>query len=1184
MSQAKFIVQKENENSFTLICNIPIHQMMESFTLKNNLDSIINVYFYYKIDQIILEFISLNGESIKPFSLNGVYLLFNGNELLFEENDFDIQSIGNDLSIEDKEKSLNLSNLSNRCHYSISLIKLLNYIQENNIFDLDLQGYLRLHIKIQFINENNKEINQKDNEINDNIENQSIEESFELIEENIESLEENIEDFSSIDGNSSILDVGDENKVYDSEETDEDFELSESGNLSEYMNNDESINVISSEHNESYYIQQTNAYVGLENQGATCYLNSLLQSLFHLRILNRIISDIPLKKSLNTETTSSKLTIEESLIQNNSILALQSLFYEMTKEDKSSKGYIATTNNLTKSFGWDEEDVFEQHDVQELFSILLDKLENELKASSLPNSISMLFEGKEIHYVKCFNVPSESKLEQTVRDIQLPIEGCSTLYEGFDKYTEAENLVGQNQYRTEKYGLQDAKKGIIFKSFPPILVIHLKRFKFDETIFNYVKINDKFEFYDRINLSKYLVNSNNSDADYVLFSVMVQSGSMEMGHYYNFVRPFSELLENDLTNQKSEMDLINQAKWYKFDDEYVYEVDSRYAIESNYGAKNSHSSAYMLIYIRTSQIREIITPFKRVDFPLHVRQIVSKLQDTREMKRVKLEQTKNRAYFEIYTDNYILMRSRLTLLNGIIPYKPNQNGNGSYNGVKLSESEVAEYSPKVVTISKNSTFSELIKSIQQKMEIDTTIPLRIWVFEERKNGTLRPLRFLTPSSLESKLYEIPIFSYSKHSSKVLNHKLFVQFLEKENADSMKIHLSASNQSEYNDKILLFLKTFTYQGLRYAKSVTVSPSLKLIEFIQNSKYESIVEELKPNNLKIKDLNSTVSESGLIDGDIIVLIEKGIPISSVNDYFYNVAYNVRIRLVPHGEKGNEYIVYERTDLLYESFCKKISEVINWPSDCIRFYGYNEDDECYLTIPFKSNTNYVKELLQYQTGNFHLEYELLNESASIREQKKEIKVYFFDGRKIIQVLDICCYLDTKLLDAIINLGYDLPPKESSNMQFVSVYQNKIRKIYPITVTLNQIENENSLYNDFPKSYIRIEYIPSKPKEILINDCYIIEIVYFYDFMGKINYDDIPFLMAIDIKWTAKMLRSKILENLSSKAAERQKNARIALFKSNGSRIYVKDKDILQEKLNDISYIGLEKISTQPKQLKIS
>jgi ubiquitin carboxyl-terminal hydrolase 7 len=64
-------------------------------------------------------------------------------------------------------------------------------------------------------------------------------------------------------------------------------------------------------------------------------------------------------------------------------------------------------------------------------------------------------------------------------DIQLNVKGMKNLYESFKDYVAVETLDGENKYQAEGLGLQDAKKGIIFESFPPVLHLQLKRFEYD---------------------------------------------------------------------------------------------------------------------------------------------------------------------------------------------------------------------------------------------------------------------------------------------------------------------------------------------------------------------------------------------------------------------------------------------------------------------------------------------------------------------------------------------------------------------------------------------------------------------------------------------------------------------------------------------------------------------------------
>ena len=90
----------------------------------------------------------------------------------------------------------------------------------------------------------------------------------------------------------------------------------------------------------------------------------------------------------------------------------------------------------------------------------------------------------------------------------------------------------------------------------------------------FVKINDYFEFPEELNLSKYKFTDSMSDENedtYRLYSVLVHNGDVHHGHYYSYQKPST----ND--------------SWYKFDDEYVNEVESDIAIKKNYGGEKSSS-------------------------------------------------------------------------------------------------------------------------------------------------------------------------------------------------------------------------------------------------------------------------------------------------------------------------------------------------------------------------------------------------------------------------------------------------------------------------------------------------------------------------------------------------------------------------------------------------------------------
>lgn len=235
-------------------------------------------------------------------------------------------------------------------------------------------------------------------------------------------------------------------------------------------------------------------YVGLVNQAMTCYLNSLLQTLFMTPEFRNALYRWEFKGSKEDGCKSIPFQ-------------LQKLFLQLQTADKSA----VETTRLTRSFGWDSSEAWQQHDIQELCRVMFEALEQSFANTSQANLIDTLYQGKMKDYVRCLACDTENARMDSFLDIPLPIRpfGTSTAYQSLEEALRAfvapELLDGNNQYQCSKCNAMcDAHKGLKFTRYPYLLTIHLKRFDFDYQTFHRIKLNDKVTFPNQLDLSEYL--------------------------------------------------------------------------------------------------------------------------------------------------------------------------------------------------------------------------------------------------------------------------------------------------------------------------------------------------------------------------------------------------------------------------------------------------------------------------------------------------------------------------------------------------------------------------------------------------------------------------------------------------------------------------------------------------------
>ncbi|XP_071942590.1 ubiquitin carboxyl-terminal hydrolase 47-like [Antedon mediterranea] len=420
-------------------------------------------------------------------------------------------------------------------------------------------------------------------------------------------------------------------------------------------------------------------YVGLVNQAMTCYLNSLLQTLF---MTPEFRNAIYRWKYTRNESSSSNIPYQ-----------LQRLFSVM----QTSKKRAVETMDITRSFGWDSSEVWQQHDVQELCRVMFDALEKTWKKTDQANLINDLYQGQMKDYVKCLECGYESARNDTYLDIPLVIrpfgsnESYSSVEDALKAFVSPETLNESNQYFCEKCNKKnDAHKGLKFITFPYFLTLQLKRFDFDYSTMHRIKLNDKMTFPDILDLNSFIdedeqmpssentetsemnhtahnnQEETNDEADklnkaasmvatntknkreqenrgpyvYELFSIMIHSGSAAGGHYYAYIKSFTDGL------------------WYCFNDQHVTRITYD-DIRKTYGggvsgyrgcyssAYSSSTNAYMLMYRQVDPKRN--KTFVSVqDFPEHLLKLMEEMKQVEETEKKQREVEKNTCKIKLF--------------------------------------------------------------------------------------------------------------------------------------------------------------------------------------------------------------------------------------------------------------------------------------------------------------------------------------------------------------------------------------------------------------------------------------------------------------------------------------------------------------------------------------------------------
>ncbi|XP_051952951.1 ubiquitin carboxyl-terminal hydrolase 8-like [Xyrauchen texanus] len=316
---------------------------------------------------------------------------------------------------------------------------------------------------------------------------------------------------------------------------------------------------------------------GLRNLGNTCYMNSILQCLCNTVAMAEYFTRNYYQEDINRANI---LGHKGEVVEEFSVVmkALWSGQYKCISP-QDFKGTICKINNRFSSY--------EHQDSQELLLFLMDGLHEDLnkaekrrgykeeeidhlddvsaaelawsKHKLLNESIIVaLFQGQFKSTVQCMSCQHMSRTFETFMYLTLEMTSSSkcSLQDCLKLFSKEERLTDSNRFYCRHCKThRDAIKKMQIWKVPPILLVHLKRFKYDGRWREKLQTLVDFPL-DNLDLSQYVIGPKHNLKKYNLYAVSNHYGGMDGGHYTAYCKnPFKQ-------------------RWFKFDDHDVSDISS----------------------------------------------------------------------------------------------------------------------------------------------------------------------------------------------------------------------------------------------------------------------------------------------------------------------------------------------------------------------------------------------------------------------------------------------------------------------------------------------------------------------------------------------------------------------------------------------------------------------------------
>ncbi|GBB88570.1 hypothetical protein RclHR1_01510021 [Rhizophagus clarus] len=475
----------------------------------------------------------------------------------------------------------------------------------------------------------------------------------------------------------------------------------------------------------------------------------------------------------------------------------------------------------------------------------------------------------------------------------------------------------------------------------------------------------------------------------------------------------------------------------------------------------------MLVYIRESNVNEILSPVVPEDIPKHL-QIYFEQERVLEEQR-KIEMEGRRLYFivKIVTAEKFKAHKGFDLAN--------------FDDRHYPLSKIYTYK-----ILKSETYGVFKDKISRTFNIPSE-QVRFWVFVNRQNRTIRPDAPIPEAYNNTSMEEI----HARMTSRQNEMKLYMEVADK--PVNSKEWFPAVPEA---NRIIVFLKYFdpdkqALEGLghlyirKFDKVGDITRILCEKKGFPPDTPLRIYEEIKPNMTEEMKLKSTFQQSEMQDGDIICFqrIQEHTMADRCYDIpnFYelltlHIVVSFKPKLKDRDPKPEFDLVLNKK-WIYNQIARAVATYLNTDPLKLRFTTAHSTTGTPKNVIKRTTTQTLSDMLQtaYLSPPTHvLFYEMLDISIVELETKKLIRVYWLGNTvKDEQVIDLRLPKNAIANDILGEILKNvIPSSPNPRIRLFAVHYNKIQKEYTGTEPIERIPEHVSLYaEETPQDEIHAE-----------------------------------------------------------------------------------------------------------------